>query len=291
MNKPAILLVDDDPQVLAAVRRDVRSRYRDNYTVLGAGSGEEALATVRELKARGDSLALVLSDQRMPGMLGVEVLAQVARDLSAGQARVADGVFGHRCGGARDQRSASGSLPVQAVGSARRASLSGSRRSARRMAGRAPARGDGPATRRTSVVAAFARHQGFSREQSHSLSSGSTRARRRGPRASRRRRRAGAELPALFLENGDGAAQSDSSTWRAALASRRRRRASCTISSSSARDRPDSRRRYMASSEGLRTLLLDRHSPGRPGGDQLEDRELSRISRRASAAASSLVAP
>jgi thioredoxin reductase (NADPH) len=77
MSKPVVLVVDDDPQVLAAVRRDVRSRYRENYTVMGAGSGSEALATVRELKARGDSLALVLSDQRMPGMLGVELLTQV----------------------------------------------------------------------------------------------------------------------------------------------------------------------------------------------------------------------
>ena len=76
MNKPVLLVVDDDPQVLAAVRRDLRSRYRDRYAVLSASSGEEALATVRELKSRGESLALVLSDQRMPGMLGTEVLAQ-----------------------------------------------------------------------------------------------------------------------------------------------------------------------------------------------------------------------
>ncbi len=76
MNKPAILIVDDDPQVLAAVRRDLRSRYRDRYTVISAESGPEALATVRELKSRGDALALLISDQRMPGMQGTEVLAQ-----------------------------------------------------------------------------------------------------------------------------------------------------------------------------------------------------------------------
>ena len=55
MNKPVLLIVDDDPQVLAAVRRDLRSRYREHYTVLSAASGEEALATVRELKTRGRS--------------------------------------------------------------------------------------------------------------------------------------------------------------------------------------------------------------------------------------------
>src|SRR4029453_19663883 len=76
VNKPFLLAVDDDPQVLAAVRRDLRSRYRDSYTILSAESGPEALATAKELKSRGDALAMLISDQRMPGMLGVDVLAQ-----------------------------------------------------------------------------------------------------------------------------------------------------------------------------------------------------------------------
>ena len=71
-----MLVVDDDPQVLAAVRRDLRGRYREQYTVVSAASGEEALDTARELKSRGDALALVISDQRMPGMHGNEVLAR-----------------------------------------------------------------------------------------------------------------------------------------------------------------------------------------------------------------------
>ena len=76
MNKPVLLIADDDPQVLAAVRRDLRSRYRDHYMIMSASSGQEALTTTRELKTRGDSLAMLVSDQRMPGMLGVEVLAK-----------------------------------------------------------------------------------------------------------------------------------------------------------------------------------------------------------------------
>jgi len=76
VNKPVLLVVDDDPQVLAAVRRDLRSRYREDYTVVSAGSGTEALATARELKSRGDSLAMLISDQRMPGMLGGELLSR-----------------------------------------------------------------------------------------------------------------------------------------------------------------------------------------------------------------------
>ena len=76
MNKPVLLVVDDDPQVLAAVRRDLRAKYRDTYAVLSANSGAEALDAIKELKARGSSLAMVISDQRMPGMLGVELLAE-----------------------------------------------------------------------------------------------------------------------------------------------------------------------------------------------------------------------
>ena len=77
MNKPVIVVVDDDPQVLAAVRRDLRGRYREHYTTVSADSGRAALETVRELKSRGDALAMAVSDQRMPGMLGHEVLAGV----------------------------------------------------------------------------------------------------------------------------------------------------------------------------------------------------------------------
>ncbi len=80
MNNPVLLVVDDDPQVLAAVRRDLRGKYRESYVVVSAASGEEALATIRELKARGDSLAMVISDQRMPGLQGTDVLAQ-SRDI------------------------------------------------------------------------------------------------------------------------------------------------------------------------------------------------------------------
>ena len=80
MNKPVILVVDDDAQVLAAVRRDLRGHYREQYSVLSAASGQEALEAVRELKSRGDALAMLISDQRMPGMLGHELLA-ASREL------------------------------------------------------------------------------------------------------------------------------------------------------------------------------------------------------------------
>ena len=75
---PAIVVVDDDPEVLRAVARDLRRRYGDDYRVVRTGTGAEAVDAVRQLAERGGAVALVLSDQRMPGLNGVEVLRQSA---------------------------------------------------------------------------------------------------------------------------------------------------------------------------------------------------------------------
>lgn len=74
MSKPVILAVDDDPNVLEAVVQDLRRRYASEYRVLRAGSGQAALDISKQLQERGDAVALYLSDQRMPGMSGVEFL-------------------------------------------------------------------------------------------------------------------------------------------------------------------------------------------------------------------------
>ncbi len=76
MAKPVILAVDDEPDVLNAVERDLRRRFGAEYRILKASSGEEALAAVRELKRRGAEVALLLADQRMPVMSGTEFLEQ-----------------------------------------------------------------------------------------------------------------------------------------------------------------------------------------------------------------------
>jgi len=76
MPKPVLLTVDDDPEVLRAIERDLRSRYADRYRVMRANSGGAAITTLRELKARNNPVALLLADQRMPQMDGVGFLSE-----------------------------------------------------------------------------------------------------------------------------------------------------------------------------------------------------------------------
>src|SRR4051812_22393172 len=74
--RPAIVAVDDEPAVLAAVARDLRRGFGERYRVLRATSGPEALDTLRQLRTRGDQVALLIADQRMPGMPGTEYLVE-----------------------------------------------------------------------------------------------------------------------------------------------------------------------------------------------------------------------
>ncbi|HYB48941.1 MAG TPA: FAD-dependent oxidoreductase, partial [Streptosporangiaceae bacterium] len=76
MSKPAILAVDDDPIVSAAITRDLQSRYSAGYHVVRATSGPEALAMLAKLALRDQPVALILADQRMPQMTGTELLKQ-----------------------------------------------------------------------------------------------------------------------------------------------------------------------------------------------------------------------
>ncbi|MGB8472750.1 MAG: FAD-dependent oxidoreductase [Candidatus Acidiferrum sp.] len=76
MPKPVLLTVDDDPEVLRAIERDLRGHYSDRYRIMRATSGAAALSTLRELKARNNPVALLLADQRMPSMNGVGFLSE-----------------------------------------------------------------------------------------------------------------------------------------------------------------------------------------------------------------------
>jgi thioredoxin reductase (NADPH) len=79
MTKPILLTVDDDPEVLSAIERDLRERYRNDYLVLKARSGEEALQAAVEVQRRGNAIALFLVDQRMPGMTGTTLLVELRK--------------------------------------------------------------------------------------------------------------------------------------------------------------------------------------------------------------------
>jgi thioredoxin reductase (NADPH) len=79
MAKPVILTVDDDPAVLSAIERDLRQHYRKEFRIMKAESGAEGLEVARALAARNTPLALLLVDQRMPGMTGIEMLREAMK--------------------------------------------------------------------------------------------------------------------------------------------------------------------------------------------------------------------
>src|SRR6478752_3385294 len=85
--RAAIVCVDDEPAVLAAVARDLRRQFGERYRIVRANSGPEALEALKELVARGEQVALLVADQRMPGMAGTEYLVE-ARKLVPDAKRV-----------------------------------------------------------------------------------------------------------------------------------------------------------------------------------------------------------
>ena len=85
--RTSILTVDDDPGVSRAVARDLRRRYGDAYRIVRAESGEQALEALREMKLRGDTVAVLLADYRMPRMNGLEFL-EAAMDVYPAARRV-----------------------------------------------------------------------------------------------------------------------------------------------------------------------------------------------------------
>ena len=86
MSKPTIVTVDDDPAVSAAISRDLRTRYGADYRVVRTTSGEQALSVLSDLALKARPVALITTDQRMPGMTGVEFLTHT-RQLYPGAKR------------------------------------------------------------------------------------------------------------------------------------------------------------------------------------------------------------
>jgi thioredoxin reductase (NADPH) len=75
-NRPTILTVDDDPLVSAAITRDLTGHYGQDYRIISATSGAEALAVLARIALRNEQVALIAADQRMPGMTGIDMLGQ-----------------------------------------------------------------------------------------------------------------------------------------------------------------------------------------------------------------------
>ena len=77
--RPVLLTVDDNPQLIRVIERDLKQQYGKRYSVLKAECGQEALKLVKKLKLQNESLALLLADQRMPGMSGVSLIEEVVK--------------------------------------------------------------------------------------------------------------------------------------------------------------------------------------------------------------------
>src|SRR5580698_3515757 len=84
--RPVIVTVDDDPDVSRAVARDLRRRYGEQHRIVRAESGETALDALRQMKLRGDLVAMILADYRMPQLNGIEFLER-AMDIYPGARR------------------------------------------------------------------------------------------------------------------------------------------------------------------------------------------------------------
>ena len=87
MKPPFIIIIDDDSQVLRAIQRDVRSKFREDYKILAIESAAEALEAVKELKQKNETVALFISDQRMPEMEGT-VFLEKAKEVFPGAKKV-----------------------------------------------------------------------------------------------------------------------------------------------------------------------------------------------------------
>ena len=242
MSRPTILTVDDDPQVSAALTRDLKRRYGSEYRVLSATSAAQALELLGALALRTDPVALIVSDQRMPEKTGIELLGESRERRARGQAPAAHGVRRHRRRDRRDQRHRPRLLPAQAVGPAGGPAVPGDRRPARRLATRPPGGHRRHPGRRRPLVRPHPRAEDVPGPQPRPLPLVRRGARRRG-RAAVRARRWRARRPAAGAgPRPRAAAVADAARGRRRpRASTSRPSSRSTTSASSAAARPGSR--------------------------------------------------
>ena len=269
MPKPTILTVDDDPMVSRAITRDLRARYGADYRIVRATSGAEALEVLAELALRDRPVALIASDQRMPEMTGIELLAAGARATRPSAKMLLLTAY------------ADTDVAIRAINDIGLdyyllkpwdppdgPALPRPRRPARRLAAGHPERHLGRAGGRAPVVRPQPRDQDVPRAQPRALPVARRRARRGGQRlAASWPAAAPDDLPLVLVPDGDDAA--------------RRRRPSTSPAPSACAPRAEQplydlcivgggpaglAAAVYAASEGLRTVVVEREAPGGQAG-------------------------
>ena len=133
MKKPFILALDDDPSVIKAIERDLKSKFGGDYRILASDSPQKALDLVRQITARGDRIALFVVDQRMPLMSGTEFLQEAIKIQAECPSRLANRLRRFERCHRRHQQAEAEPLSDQTMGAARGQTVSSSERSAGRL--------------------------------------------------------------------------------------------------------------------------------------------------------------
>ena len=280
-DRPVLLTVDDDPSVSRAVARDLRRQYGEHHRVVRASSGAEALEALRELKLRGEQVAVLLADYRMPEMSGIEFL-ESAMDLFPRARRALLTAYA-------DTDAAIAAINVVDVDhyllkpweppEEKLYPVVDAMLDAYLAAGDAEVRETkvvGPP-----LVRPVVRGARLPGPQRGARTAGSSSTSRRGNGCWQPPASAPDRLPLVVTPEGETLVAPDHDRGgRRRRACRPRRRPTSTTSSSSAADRPVSAPRSTARRRGLRTLLVERRGDRRAGRPVVPDRELPRLPRR-----------
>ena len=266
MSKPTILTVDDDPQVSAAITRDLLRGTAATTGSSGPPRGARRSTVLARLALRDEPVALIVADQRMPRDDRHRAAGAARTHAPGRQAPAAHGVRRHRRGHHRDQRDRPRLLPAQAVGPAGGAALPGRRRPARRLAPGQPeqtSRCGSSATAGPSAATSSRR----SWPATTCPTAGSTwSATPRAPAGRARRGRPGRPAAGAGARTARPCARPPTSTWPARSACTPAPSSRSTTCASSAAVRPGWPPRSTPPPRGCGTVVVEREAPGGQAG-------------------------